>query len=188
MDGTHWIYALLVLVTVPPMIPNSAVLAGAGVLAAAGGISLPLLVAFPLVGAILGDLAVYWVGRKSRRRVLMWMPRGGRRRSVLDRTADRFERHGVPSVIAVRFVPAGRGVGGLAAGIVDYPLRSYLLGAAVAEAIFVSYTIGIGYLGGQFVSDGLAPLFIGPAVSLLVAGVALGVQRVHGRQCKRRES
>jgi membrane protein DedA with SNARE-associated domain len=133
MDGVHWIYALLVLVTVPPMVPNSAVLAGAGALAAAGGVSLTLLVVISLASAILGDLAVFGIGRASRGRVVGRLPRGGRWRMMLDRAADGIQRDGVPSVIAVRFVPTGRGVGGLAAGIVGYPLRSYVLGAAVAE-------------------------------------------------------
>ncbi len=181
MESVHWMYALLVLVTAPPMVPNSALLAGAGALAAAGSLSLPLLVLTLLISTVAGDLGMFWVGRRAGGRALAWLERSARRRSMLEWTAGRLQRYGVPSVIAVRFVPSGRGMGGLTAGIVGYPVRSYLLGAAIAETIFVSYTIGLGYLGGQFVSDGPALLFIGPAVSLLVAGVVLTLRWIAGR-------
>ncbi|MCH6161793.1 DedA family protein [Streptomyces marispadix] len=181
MESTHWIYAVLVLATMPPMVPNSALVAGAGAMAAAGRLSLPLLVAVLLVSTVTGDIGTFWAGRRSRGRALGWLCRTDARRTTLEWTAARFQRYGVASVIAVRFVPGGRGVGGLTAGVVGYPLRGYLLGAAVAEAIFVSYTVGLGYLGGRFALDGVARWLVGPAVSLLVAGLVLGGQRVRGR-------
>lgn len=183
MDGGYWIYAVLVLVTVPPMVPNSALLAGAGALAASGGgLSVPLLLCLPLVGATLGDLAVFSLGRRARGPTMTWLSRDPRRLSTMERLSGLLDRYGVPSVIAVRFVPTGRGVGGLTAGVVGFPVRSFLLGAAVAEAIFVSYTVGLGYVGGRLATDGAAPFVIGPAVSLLVAGTVLMLQRKCGRQ------
>lgn len=181
MDGGYWIYVLLVLVTVPPMVPNSALLAGAGALAASGGgLSVPLLLCLPLVAATLGDLAVFSLGRRARRPAMRWLARDPRRLSTMERLAGLLQRYGVPSVIAVRFVPTGRGVGGLTAGVVGFPVRSFLLGAAVAETIFVSYTVGLGYLGGRLATDGPAPFLVGPAVSLIVAGTVLVAQRTFG--------
>ncbi|MGW0120411.1 DedA family protein [Streptomyces sp. NPDC003327] len=183
MDGAYWIYALLFLVTAPPMVPNSAALAGAGALAATGDLNLPLLIAVPLVGAVLGDLAVFWAGRRSSGRALGWLSRDARRRSTLEWVAHRLHLYGVPAVIGLRFVPTGRGIGALTAGLVGFPLRGYLLGAGIAEALFVSYTVGLGYLGGRFLTDGgPAALLVGPAVSLLVAGIALAVQRTACRR------
>ncbi|MEU2182107.1 DedA family protein [Streptomyces thermolilacinus] len=183
MDCSYWFYVLLALAIAPPLVPNSALLAGAGALAAAGGLSLPLLVLIPLASAVLGDLVVFSVGRRSRGRALEWLSRNARRRWMLEWVSGRIHQYGIPAVIAVRFVPTGRGVGGLTAGVVGFPLRGYLIGAGIAEALFVSYTVGLGYLGGQLVAGfGPAPLLVGPAVSLLVASVALGVQRWSGRR------
>ncbi|MER7830393.1 VTT domain-containing protein [Streptomyces sp. NPDC052644] len=188
MDCSYWFYVLLVLATAPPMVPNSALLAGAGAVAAAGGLSLPLLLLVPLTSAVLGDLVVFSLGRRSRGRALAWLSRDARRRSMLEWVSHRIHRYGIPAVIAVRFVPTGRGVGGLTAGVVGFPLRSYLIGAGIAETLFVSYTVGLGYLGGRLVTGcGPAPLLVGPAVSLLVAAVALGVQRRSGRRLGRAE-
>lgn len=147
MDSVHWMYVLLILVTMPPMVPNSALLTSAGTLAATGGLDLAILGPILLTSAILGDLGVFWMGRRSRGRALAWLSRDARRRSTLEWTTQRIHRYGVPSVIAMRFVPTGRGTGGLAAGISGYPVRKYLAGAGVAEAVFLSYTIGFGYLG-----------------------------------------
>ncbi|MBQ0984637.1 VTT domain-containing protein [Streptomyces sp. F63] len=175
MDSAHWMYALLIVVTMPPMVPNSALLTGAGALAATGGLSLAPLAAILLASATLGDLGVFWLGRRSRGRALAWMSRNARRRSTLEWTAQRIQRYGVPSVIAIRFVPTGRGTGGVAAGIMGYPLHKYLVGAGIAEALFLSYTIGFGYLGGRALPD-VPPFLIGPALSLLVAGSVVIVQ------------
>ncbi|MEU3449227.1 VTT domain-containing protein [Streptomyces thermolilacinus] len=183
VDCSYWFYVLLALAIAPPLVPNSALLAGAGALAAAGGLSLPLLVLIPLASAVLGDLVVFSMGRRSRSRALEWLSRNARRRWMLEWVSGRIHRYGIPAVIAVRFVPTGRGVGGLTAGVVGFPLRGYLIGAAIAESLFVSYTVGLGYLGGQLAEGfGPAPLLVGPAVSLLVASVALGVQRWSDRR------
>ncbi len=178
MESALHLYALLLLVTVPPMIPNSALLAGAGALAATGSLNLPLLATITLAGTVLGDLAVYGVGRKWSGRATIWLSRSPRRRSTLAWMTDRIQQYGVPSVIGVRFVPGGRGMGAITAGIVDLPFRRFLLAACLSEIIFVTCTIGLGYLGGRLVpSGGPTALLIGPAVSLLVAGVTLVVQR-----------
>lgn len=182
MESTQWIYAVLVLATMPPMVPNLALLAGAGALAAAGSLSLPLLVLVLIVSTVTGDLGTFVAGRCSSRRSLAWLEGNARRRAMLQWTTGRLKRYGVPSVIGVRFVPSGRGLGGLTAGIIGYPLRSYLLGAAIAEAVFISYTLGLGYLGGQFTTGGPFTLLIGPGVSLLVAGVALAMLRASRRR------
>ncbi|KUN95451.1 DedA family protein [Streptomyces caeruleatus] len=177
MDGTHWMYVLLILVTMPPMVPNSALLTGAGTLAATGGLSLAPLAIILLASAVLGDLGVFLMGRRSRGRALPWLARDARRRSTLDWASRRIQRYGVPSVIAMRFVPTGRGMGGLAAGIVGYPVRKYLIGAGIAEAVFLSYTIGLGYVGGRALPESIPPFLIGPAISLLVAGSVIVAQR-----------
>lgn len=185
MDSVHWMYVLLILVTMPPMVPNSALLTSAGTLAATGGLDLAILGPILLTSAILGDLGVFWMGRRSRGRALAWLSRDARRRSTLEWTTQRIHRYGVPSVITMRFVPTGRGTGGLAAGISGYPVRKYLAGAGVAEAVFLLYTIGFGYLGGRALPDDIPPFLIGPAMSLLAASGAMLVQQILRRRSNR---
>ncbi|MEU6098764.1 VTT domain-containing protein [Streptomyces sp. NPDC047079] len=158
------------------MVPNSALLAGAGALAASGSLSLPFLVLLLLTSTLVGDMTMFWTGRLARGRAVRWISRRARRRSMLDWASGQFRRYGVSSVIAMRFVPSGRGLGGVTAGIVALPLRSYLVGALVAEAVFVFCTLGLGYLGGRLVENSLVLLCVGPAVSLLTAAVVTAVR------------
>nr|WP_152992682.1 VTT domain-containing protein [Nonomuraea pusilla] len=80
-----------------------------------------------------------------------------RRRSALAWVSDRIQRYGVSSVVGVRFVPGGRGKGVITAGIVDLSFRGFLLAACLSEIIFVTCTIGLGYLGGRLVPGGASP-------------------------------
>jgi len=73
------------------------------------------------------------------------MRRHPRRLALLNWAALRIERHGVPFVIGIPFSAQRPGVGGLAAGVVRYPVRRYAIGAGVAEAVWASYSVGVGY-------------------------------------------
>jgi membrane protein DedA with SNARE-associated domain len=82
----------------------------------------------------------------------------------------------VPFVIGVRFLPSGRVIGGLAAGVTRYPARRYAIGAGVAEAVWASYSVGAGYLSGRAASNSFFALCLGLGISLLVAGIGMLVQ------------
>lgn len=172
MDGALWIYFVLALGTVPPLVPNSAAIASAGALAAAGELDLALVLAVVAGSALAGDALIYAAGRLARGRTLAWLTRSSRRRAAVDWTAARIHAHGVPFVIAVRFVPSGRLVGGLTAALVRYPAPRFLLGAGTAEAIWASYSVGIGYWGGTALQNTWSATAIGTGFSVLVAGVA----------------
>jgi membrane protein DedA with SNARE-associated domain len=104
------------------------------------------------------------------------MDRRPRRAALLRWAALRIQRHGVPFVIGVRFLPSGRVIGGLAAGVVRYPARRYAVGASVAEALWASYSVGAGYLSGRAASNSFYALSLGLGISLLVAGLGMVAQ------------
>jgi membrane protein DedA with SNARE-associated domain len=172
MDGALWMYALLALGTAPPLVPNSAMIATAGALAADGELNLAVVFLVVAGSAIAGDAAVFGLGRLASGRALGRLSRTRRRRAALEWTARRMHTHGLPFVIAIRFLPSGRIIGGLTAAIVRFPARRYLLGAAIAEAIWASYSIGFGYWGGSALDNTWSALAIGPGVSLIVAAAA----------------
>ncbi|MGK5532212.1 DedA family protein [Streptomyces sp. URMC 129] len=172
MDGALWMYVLLALTTAPPLVPNAALIASAGALAEAGELSLGLVLLVVAVSALAGDAAIYGIGRLAGRRVVTWLSGAARRKAALAWTAARIHRHGVPFVIGVRFLPSGRLVGGLTAAVVRYRPGRYLLGAGIAEVIWASYSVALGYWGGSALGSTWSALLIGLGVSLLVAGVA----------------
>ncbi|MFE0625857.1 DedA family protein [Streptomyces sp. NPDC058864] len=185
-DGhVFWAYAVLAATTAPPLVPNAALLVTGGVLAAQGRLSIALVLLVVAGSALAGDLLIHRTGRAVSGRVLTRLYRRPRRRALLEWASARIERHGVPFVVAVRFLPSGRVVGGLSAGIVRYPARRYLLGAGVAEAVWATYSVGLGYFGGLAMSNSLYAVALGLGVSLAVAGIGSVAQMLSRRRSAR---
>ncbi|MGW5115116.1 DedA family protein [Streptomyces noursei] len=185
MDGTLALYGLLALTTLPPLVPNSALLVSTGVLASEGRVALPLVLVVVAGSALLGDVLMYLAARRFGRPVRAWMLRRPSRRAALAWTSRRIRRHGVPFMIAVRFLPSGRIAGALAAGVLHYPLRKYLIGAGFAESLWATYSVGLGYLGSAAAGNPLYAAAIGIGVSVLVAAAGTAVQGVVHRRALR---
>ncbi|MFH8572795.1 DedA family protein [Streptomyces sp. NPDC017993] len=179
-------YGLLALTTLPPLVPNSALLVTAGVLAARGDAYLPLILLVVVGSALLGDVLMYLAARRFGGPVRSWLRREDHRRALLERTSQHIERYGLPFLIGVRFLPSGRIAGALTSGILHYPLRRFALGAGIAEAIWATYSVGLGYLGSAAAGDPLVAAGIGVGVSLAVAAVATTAQRTARRRSLRR--
>ncbi|MCK7625363.1 VTT domain-containing protein [Streptomyces sp. RS10V-4] len=176
---------LLAATTLPPLVPNSALLAAAGALASQGRAALPVVLVTVAGSALLGDVLMYLAARRFGGPVRAWMLRRPRRRALLVRTSARIRRHGLPFVAAVRFLPSGRIAGALASGFLRYPLRKYALGAALAESLWAGYSVGLGYLGSAAAGNPLWAAAIGLGVSVLVAATGLAVQRAARRRAPR---
>ncbi|MGY4968446.1 DedA family protein [Streptomyces nigrescens] len=181
-------YGLLVLTTLPPLVPNSALLVSAGVLASRGELFLPLILLTVAGSALVGDLLMYLAARRFGGPVRAWMRRKPRRRALLEWTSGRIQRYGLPFVIAVRFLPSGRIAGALASGVLRYPLRKYALGAGIAEATWATYSVGLGYLGSATTARPLHAAAIGFGVSCAVATVGAAIQWAARRRALREPS
>ncbi|WP_407286615.1 DedA family protein [Streptomyces sp. BP-8] len=179
------LYGLLVLTTLPPLVPNSALLVSVGVLASRGELFLPQVLLVVAGSAVLGDLLMYLAARRFGEPVRAWMRRNPRRRALLEWTSQRIQRYGVPFVIVVRFLPSGRIAGALASGVLRYPLRKYALGAGIAEATWATYSVGLGYLGSAAADNRLHAAALGLGVSCAVAAVGTAIQWVARRRALR---
>jgi len=181
-----WAYALLAATTAPPLVPNSVLLVTGGVLAAEGRLDIALVLLVVAGSALMGDLLLHRGGRAMSGRVVARMRRRPRRAALLQWAALRIQRHGIPFVIGVRFLPSGRVIGGLAAGVMRYPARKYAVGAGVAEAVWASYSVGAGYLSGRAASNSFFAVCMGLGISLLVAAIGTLAQWVSRRRDRRR--
>jgi membrane protein DedA with SNARE-associated domain len=98
-------------------LPGETALITAGGLAAAGHLSLPLVILLAGSAAIVGDTIGYWVGRRGGRALLL---RDGRwsahRRHAVERADRFFARYGVAAVFFARWIPGVRVVGAVMAG------------------------------------------------------------------------
>jgi membrane protein DedA with SNARE-associated domain len=142
-----WGVGLLVLIeTVFPPIPSEVILPLAGFLAEQGVLNLPLVILTSTLGAYLGALGLYALGRKLG---LERSIRGLARVPLLDRedleaAADWFSRHGRSSVFFGRLIPGVRSLISLPAGASRMSLGTFSLFTLAGSATWNTVLIGLG--------------------------------------------
>ncbi|MFE9681949.1 DedA family protein [Streptomyces sp. NPDC006285] len=182
-----WLYAVLIAVSFLdsflPLIPSEPVVIVAGVYAATGETDIVLVVAATTLGALLGDLVPYVVGRLLGERILKRLPPGSRRRTAHDWFARELDARGGFILVTTRFIPVGRYLATLSTGLVGYPVRKYLMFVAFATATWSAYTALTGYLGGVvFQENTLLAIAVGVGLALVVTGVIEGVRHLRRRR------
>jgi membrane protein DedA with SNARE-associated domain len=129
--------ALAVGVIVAAFVSEDLTCIGVGLLVAAGKVSVPLALAACFAGVVLGDFAVWFLGRAGGRPLLRW--RFARRLLPEARLAGLSRRlcdHGGRAVVAARFLPGTRVPLLLAAGVVGACPYRFLAWAAAAAAVW----------------------------------------------------
>ncbi|OZM79257.1 DedA family protein [Pseudonocardia sp. MH-G8] len=169
-----WLLPLLVVmiaVDAPfPVLPSETILMSASTTAFGGwneGMVAGLFAA-ALVGSVLGDLVVYWLGRCSHR----LLARSTDTEYALSAWVRRhmLQRPGV-ALVGARFVPGGRLVSTAAAGRFGLPLRRFLPWTVVSSAVWSAYMLLIGLALGPFTGGNpLLSLLAGSLMALLTAG------------------
>jgi membrane-associated protein len=181
--SSPWLYAVLVAVSFLdsflPLIPSEPVVIVAGVYAATGQTNIVLVIAATTLGAFLGDLVPYGVGRLLGERVLKRMPPGTKRRAAHDWFTRELDARGGFILVTTRFIPVGRYLATLSTGLVGYPLGKYMMFIAFATAGWSAYTALTGYLGGVlFQENTLLAMAVGIGLAFVVTGFIEVVRRV----------
>ncbi|MEU5346456.1 DedA family protein [Streptomyces sp. NPDC020766] len=169
------LYAVLIAVSLLdsflPLIPSEPVVIIAGVAGATGQTNIMLVIAATTVGAFLGDLVPYSIGRLMGERALKRLPAGTKRRKAYDWFERELELRGGFVLVSTRFIPVGRYLATGTAGVVRYPLRRFMLYVAISTATWSAYTALSGYLGGVFFQENtLLSIAVGVGFALAVTG------------------
>lgn len=181
--SSPWLYAVLIAVSFLdsflPLIPSEPVVIVAGVYAATGQTNIVLVIAATTLGAFLGDLVPYAVGRLLGARVLKRLPPGSKRRAAHDWFTRELDARGGFILVTTRFIPVGRYLATLSTGLVRYPLGKYLMFIAFATAAWSAYTALTGYLGGVlFQENTLLAMAVGVGLAFVVTGFIEVVRRM----------
>jgi membrane-associated protein len=181
VSGSPWTYVVVLAIAAVdapfPIVPSETTAIAAGVLAGAGELSIALVIAAAAAGAFVGDTSTYALGRLAGERATRRLPpeRLAWARHLLD-------ARGGYVIVGSRFIPGGRTVTMLAAGLTEMGSRRFLHLAAVAGIVWGSYAGLLGFLGGRTVEE---HPWQGLAVALgLAAILALAVELV--RRLRRR--
>jgi membrane-associated protein len=145
-----------------PLVPSESLVITAGVFAANGEPSLPLVIAAAALGAFAGDHVSFAGGRKLGARALGSMRADTRRRRAVDWASRALTRRGGLVLIVCRYIPGARTATTITAGAVGYPARSFSLFVAIAAGSWAVYSALVGYIGGAaFEENPLNGLLLG---------------------------
>jgi membrane-associated protein len=175
-DSSGWAYLIIFvfayLDVLLPLVPSETAVITAGVVAAAGDLSLGLIIPLAATGAFLGDNTVYLLGRLFGERATKRFFPGEKARRRMEWADEQLRERGGELIVVGRFIPGGRTAVALSSGTLNYPWRRFIMFDAAAALIWATYSALLGYYGGK--------TFEGPwglALALVIAfSVAGGIE------------
>ena len=176
------IFALALLDAFVPIVPSETAVITAGVVAAAGDLSLALVIVAAAAGAFAGDNITYFLGHKFGPEVVERFFGGEKARHRIDWAARQLQERGVQLILVGRFIPGGRTAVNISAGLTGFGWPRFVLADAVAAVLWGCYAALLGYFGGRAFEHA-------PWQGLLIAigvGLALGGVVEVGRHVRRR--
>lgn len=191
LSGSPWFYLVIALGTlfdsVLPVAPSETLVIAGGVSAGLGELQLGLVILSAWVGAIAGDHVSYLVGRRASG---WFMRRADHREKTANRltwASNQIRVRGGLLLITARFVPAGRTVLTLAAGITRQRMAWFTGWVIVAVSIWSTYASMLGFIGGQAFEENENAAFIAAfGFAFGVTGVAEVVRFIRNRRLARR--
>jgi membrane-associated protein len=188
VSGAWWSYPVVFVVSMLdaffPLVPSESVVITAGVIASAGDLSLPLVIACASVGAIVGDNISYglgsWLGERRVKRLFG----GDKSRRAFEWAEHQLRVRGFYLIIVARFVPGGRTAVTFSAGYTHaMRWRRFIVADVIAGVLWGTYAALLGYVGGKQFED--APwkgLVLAFAVAVGFTGAVEGVRWLRGRR------
>jgi membrane protein DedA with SNARE-associated domain len=157
--------------------PGETAIVLGGVVAAQGGVSLPVILVVAWLAAAAGDLASYTLGRRLGRRFLETRgPRLGVSAKRLE-TVDRFfARHGGKAILIGRFIGIVRAVAPFTAGASRLPLRGFLPWSILGTAVWASAFTLLGYVFNESFAAAADVLTHGAFALAIVAAAVIAIR------------
>ena len=175
----YWlVFGLILLESLGFPLPGETMLIVAGAYAAAGHLSITGVILTGLVGAIVGDMGGYWIGR-SGGAVLMARISGKHYEAHLQKGHAFFDRYGPPAVLFARFVPVVRVISANLAGMTNMRFGLFSLFDVLGGIAWAAVMGILGYVFGnnlplldrllQRIGIGLAAIIAFLALAIWVA-------------------
>ena len=180
-SASGWAYAVVFLLAlldaIFPVVPSETAVITAGVVAASGHLSLPLVVVSATVGAVAGDNMAYLIGWRFGDAVTRRFFSGEKARQRLAWARRQLQQRGGQLILVGRFIPGGRTVVTLSAGMLRYRWGRFIILDAVAALVWALYASLLGYFGGRaFENAAWKGLLLALGVGFAVAGLTEAVR------------
>jgi len=132
-------------------LPGDSLLITAGLFAARGDLSLPLLIVTLIPAAILGNATGYQIGKRTGQALYSRPDSLLFRREHLQMTHEYYERHGGITIVIAQFAPILRTFAPVVAGVAEMGYRKFASYNVIGAMLWVtSMTLG-GYLLGNVI-------------------------------------
>ncbi|WAX81754.1 VTT domain-containing protein [Streptomyces sp. KMM 9044] len=189
--GYPSLFLLVLIGALVPVVPTGALVSSAAVVAfhRAAPISMVLVFATASLAAFLGDIALYWLGRRGMRsrNGSRWLKaiRARAPEDRLNQAREKLADHGVSVLVLSRLVPAGRLPVMLACLIAEWPIRRFVRGNLPACLAWAATYQLIGVLGGSLFDEPWQGVLTAIVLTVLISA-APGVWRyLRGRAAAR---
>ncbi|HTJ48032.1 MAG TPA: DedA family protein [Cyclobacteriaceae bacterium] len=158
VEYDNLVYAILFLIifvetglVVMPFLPGDSLLFAAGMLAAQGSLSLPLLLILLLIATFSGDNTNYFIGHFFGQKALQLKLFGKPlvKQQHLDKTHGFYEKHGPKTVILARFVPIVRTFAPFVAGVGSMTYKTFITYSLTGAVLWVVGITCAGYFLGD---------------------------------------
>jgi len=187
-NSSEWAYLIIFvfayLDVLVPLVPSETAVITAGVVAAAGDLSLALIIPLAAAGAFLGDNTAYLIGRRFGARATQRFFPGEKARRRIEWADEQLKERGGELIVVGRFIPGGRTAVALSSGTLRYPWRRFIMFDATAALVWASYSALLGYYGGK-TFEGPWGLALALVIAFAVAGGIEFVRWLLRRRCRR---
>ncbi|WP_328333560.1 MULTISPECIES: DedA family protein [unclassified Streptomyces] len=185
--GYPSLFLLVALGSLVPVVPTGALVSSAAVVALHQTDPLALLLVFAVASsaAFLGDMALYWLGRRGvhSKNGSRWLEALRNRvpQARLTKAQDQLDKHSNSVLVLSRLVPAGRIPVMLACLLGEMPLRRFARGDIPACLAWAAAYQLIGILGGSLFDEPWKGVVVAVALTLLVSGAPAAWRRLRTR-------
>ena len=162
------LFALCVIDSVIPPFPSeSIVTALAAILIKTDPPRVLLVLVLAALGAWCGDNLAYLIGRRLHR----LLSRKPELEAKVHEAAGRVRKRGTTVIVTGRFIPVGRVLINMGAGLAEFPHRRFMLATVASTSVWSLYSVSIGVLAGHWIQG--QPV-LGAAIGVAI-GITLGV-------------
>ncbi|QIQ01773.1 DedA family protein [Streptomyces liangshanensis] len=184
--GYPSVFLLVTLGALVPVVPTGAVVSSAAVVAFHQTAPLSMLYVFLVAsfGAFLGDMALYWLGRRGvgSKNGSRWLAKikDHAPPDRLEQAQEKLREHGVTVLVLSRLVPAGRIPVMLACLLAEWPSRRFARGDVPACLAWAATYQLIGILGGSLFAEPWQGVLAAVVLTVVVAAAPALWHRVRG--------
>ena len=164
------------------MVPSETAVITAGVVAASGHLSVPLIVASAMAGAMAGDNLAYLIGWRFGEPVTRRFFSSEKSRQRLAWAERQLNERGGQLILVARFIPGGRTVVTLSAGLLN-SLAALLRLRRRGRPVWALYATALGYFGGRaFENAAWKGLLLALGTGFAVGGIVEAIRWVLRRR------